>query len=154
MKTKNILKSMVVAAVCLGTMAFSSCSTSEKTVSYKEALRYFVKNDVKEYSPRIITSEAEFTRYFGMATVMGEGGMPTPVNFDKENVIAIILPETNKDTEIKIESIKKLGEKIVVSYKVITSGSPRSYSTMPCQLVKIGKKYGDNVEFVKVISAL
>ncbi len=143
------VKAMLLAVLATAMFGLSSCSTSEKTISYKEALRYFVKNDVKEYSPRIITSEAEFTRYFGMAPVMGEGGMPTPVNFDKENVIAIILPETNRDTDIKIERIKKQGEKMVVNYKVVTSGSPRSYSTVPCQLVKVSKKYGDNVEFVK-----
>ncbi len=140
---------MLLAVLATAMFGLSSCSTSEKTISYKEALRYFVKNDVKEYSPRIITSEAEFTRYFGMGAVMGEGGMPTPVNFDKENVIAIILPETNRDTDIKIERIKKQGEKMVVNYKVVTSGSPRSYSIVPSQLVKVSKKYGDNVVFVK-----
>ncbi len=143
------VKALLLAVFATAMFGLSSCSTSEKTISYKEALRYFVKNDITEYSPRIITSEEEFTRYFGMATVMGEGGMPTPVNFDKENVIAIILPETNRDTEIKIERIKKQGEKMVVNYKVVTSGSPRSYSTVPCLLVKVSKKYGDNVEFVK-----
>ena len=140
---------MLLAVLATAMLGLSSCSTSEKTVGYKEAQRYFVRNDVTDFSPRIITSNEELDRYFGMATVMGEGGMPTPVNFDKENVVAIILPETNIDTEIKIGSIKKQDGKLVVRYKVITSGEARSYSTVPCQLVKVSKKYGDNVEFVK-----
>lgn len=142
---KNVLWAAFVTAV----MGLSSCSTSEKTISYKEALRYFVRNDVKEYAPRVITSSEELNRYFGTATVMGVGGMPTFIDFDKYNAIAIIEPETNKDTEVNIESIKKQGDKIMVRYKMVGSGEQRSYTTVPCLLVKINKKYGTHVEFVK-----
>ncbi len=145
MKIKSWSWAVLVAVV----MGLSSCSTSEKTISYKEALRYFVRNDVKDFSPRIITSDEELNRYFGTAAVMGTQGMPTLINFDKENAIAIIEPETNRDTDIKIESIKKVGNKVVVRYKTLVSGDPRSYTTVPCQLVKINKKYGDNMQFVK-----
>lgn len=145
MKIKSWSWAVLVAVV----MGLSSCSTSEKAISYKEALRYFVRNDVKDFSPRIITSDEELNRYFGTAAVMGTQGMPTLINFDKENAIAIIEPETNRDTDIKIESVKKVGEKVVVRYKTLVSGEPRSYTTVPCQLVKISKKYGTNVQFVK-----
>ena len=145
MKIKT-LSVAVFAAVILG---ITSCGTSEKTIRYKEALRYFVRNDVTDFSPRVITSSEELDRYFGAGAVMGINGMPALINFDKENAIAIIEPETNKDAEIKIVSIKKLGEKVVVRYEVITSGDVRPYSIVPCQLVKISKKYGDNVEFIK-----
>lgn len=143
------IKTLMVAAIATTLFGFTSCSTSEKTINYKDAQRYFVRNDVKDYSPRIITNAKEFDQFFGMAAVMGSQGMPTPVNFDKENVIAIIEPETNKDTEIKIKSIKKEDNQIVVRYKVVTTGAPRSYSTVPCQVVKISKKYGNNAKFVK-----
>ena len=143
------IKSMSLAVLATAILCFSSCGSSEKTVSYKEAQRYFVRNDVTDFSPRIITSNEELDRYFGEAAVMGVNGMPTLINFDKENAIAIIEPETNRDTEIKIGSIRKQDGKLVVRYKVITSGEARSYSTVPCLLVKVSKKYGDNVEFVK-----
>lgn len=143
------IKSMSLAVLATAILGLSSCGSSEKTVSYKEAQRYFVRNDVTDFSPRIITSNEELDRYFGAAAVMGVNGMPTLINFDKENAIAIIEPETNRDTEIKIVSIKKQDGKLVVRYKVITSGEARSYSTVPCLLVKVSKKYGDNVEFVK-----
>lgn len=140
---------MFLAVLATAMLGLSSCSTSEKTVSYKEAQRYFVRNDVTDFSPRIITSNEELDRYFGEAAVMGVNGMPTLINFDKENAIAIIEPETNRDTEIKIGSIRKQDGKLVVRYKVFTSSEARSYSTVPCQLVKVSKKYGDNVEFVE-----
>ncbi len=145
MKIKSWSWAVLVAVL----MGLSSCSTSEKAIGYKEALRYFVRNDVKDFSPRIITSEEELNLYFGMGAVMGTQGMPTLIDFDKENVIAILEPTTNRDTEIKIENIKKQGGKVVVRYKSLVSSEPRSYSITPFQLVKISKKYGDNVEFVK-----
>ena len=130
-------------------ISLSSCSTSEKTINYKEAQRYFVRNDIKDYSSRIITNAEELRQYFGMATVMGTQGMPAYIDFDKYNAIAIIEPATDKDTEIHIESIKKQGSRIVVRYQSVASGESRSYKSVPCLLVRIGKRYGDNVEFVK-----
>lgn len=143
------IKSISLAVLAAAILGLSSCTCSEKTVSYKEAQRYFVRNDVTDFSPRVITNDEELNRYFGAGAVMGENGMPTYLDFDKENAIAIIEPETNLNAEVKILSIKKQGEKLVVRYKVVTSGAPMSYSIVPCQLVKVSKKYGDNVEFVK-----
>ncbi len=143
------IKSISMAVLATAILGLSSCGCSEKTVSYKEVQRYFVRNDVKDYSPRVITDDDQLNRYFGAATVMGTNGMPTFIDFDKENAIAIIEPETNRDTEIKIEGIRKQNDKVVVRYKVITSGDARLYSTVPCLLVKVSKKYGSNVEFVK-----
>ena len=143
------IKTLLGVSFMTAIVSLSSCSTSEKTISYKEAQRYFVRNDVTDHSPRIITNAEELRQYFGKATVMGTQGMPTFIDFDKYNAIAIIEPETNKDTEIHIESIKKQGDKIVVRYTSIESGESRSYKSVPFLLVKINKKYGDNVEFVK-----
>jgi len=142
---KNVLWAVMVTAV----LGLSSCSTSEKAVSYKEALHYFVRNDVKEYAPRIITSSEELNQYFGIAPVMGAHGMPTTIDFNKDNAIAVIVPATDRDVDVDIESIKKQGDKVVVKYKLVGSGEQRSYTTVPCRLVKISKKYGDKVEFVK-----
>lgn len=144
----NIKTSLGVGVTAV-IISLSSCCTSEKTISYKEAQRYFVRNDVTDHSPRIITNAEGLNRYFGMATVMGKQGKPTVIDFDKYNAIAIIEPETDKDTEIQIESIKKQAGRIVVRYKSVESGEPRSYKFVPCLLVKINKKYGNNVEFVK-----
>lgn len=137
---------MLSACILVG---LSSCRSSESSISYKEAFRYFVRNDVTDYSPRLIQSSEELNRYFGTATTMGKNGMPTNIDFTKYNVIAIIGAETNLDTEIKVSSIKKLGDKIAVKYRVIQTGSPMSYSTIPCLLLQIDKKYGSNAVFVK-----
>lgn len=76
------IKSISLALLATAILALSSCSSSEKTVNYKEAQRYFVRNDVKDFSPRVITSDEELNRYFGAGAVMGANGMPTLINFD------------------------------------------------------------------------
>lgn len=136
----------LLACIAIG---LSSCHSSESAISYKEASHYFVRNDVTDYSPRLIQSYEEFERYFGMAATMGTDGLPTAIDFKKQNVIAIIESQTNVDTDIKISSIKKQDGKIAVRYKVVKTGDPRSYSTVPCLLLRIDKKYGGNAEFIK-----
>lgn len=130
-------------------VGLSSCRSSESSISYKEAFRYFVRNDVTDYSSRLIQSSEELNRYFGTATTMGKNGMPTNIDFTKYNVVAIICTETNIDTEIKVSSIKKQGDKIIVKYRIVQNGNPMSYSTVPCLMLQIDKKYGSNAVFVK-----
>ena len=145
------MKSRTVAlmlSVCI-MFGLSSCRSSESAISYKEAYRYFVRNDVTDYSPRLIQSAQELNRYFGTATTMGKNGMPTNIDFSKYNVIAVIDAETNLDTKIKVSSIKKQDDRIAVKYQVVQTGSPMSYSTVPCLLLQIDKKYGSKVVFVK-----
>ena len=137
-----------LAFICI-MFCLSSCSSSESVISYKEVNNYFVRNDVTDYSPRLIRSSEELNQYFGQATFMGKGGIPTDIDFTKYNVVAIIEPETNVDTQIKITSIKKQGDKIFVDYNVFKSGDKRSYSTVPCLLVQVEKKYGTDVTFKK-----
>ncbi len=130
-------------------ISLASCNTTKSGISYKTASHYFVRNDVTNYSPRLIQSSEEFERYFGAATTMGKDGLPTDINFTKQNVVAIIAPETNLDTDIKVSSVKKQDGKITVRYNVVQTGDPRSYSTVPCLLLSIDKKHGSNVEFIK-----
>lgn len=130
-------------------ISLASCNTAKSGINYKTASHYFVRNDVTNYSPRLIQSSDEFERYFGAATTMGKDGLPTDINFAKQNVVAIIEPETNLDTDIKISSVKKQDGKITVRYNVVQTGAPRSYSTVPCLLLSIDKKHGSNVEFIK-----
>lgn len=145
MKIKLIAFTMLTSI----TLGLASCSSTESSVGYKKAHRYFVRNDVTDHSPRLIQSSEELNRYFGTATAMGKNGMPTNIDFTKYNVAAIIEQETNLETEIKVSSVKRQENRVVVRYKVIQGDTPRSYSIVPCLLLQIEKKYGNNVAFVK-----
>ncbi len=142
----RVISFALLACIAMG---LSSCHSAESAIDYKETSHYFVRNDVTDFSPRLIQTGEEFERYFGAAATMGPGGLPTSIDFNKQNVIAIIEPQTNIDTDIKISSIKKQDGKIAVRYKAVKMGSPRSYSSVPCLLLRIDKKHGNNAEFIK-----
>lgn len=145
----NIKRTTFATLLCAA-LLLPSCSSSESAICYKEAQRYFVRNDVTDRSPRLITSSEELNRYFGQATVMGKNGKPTYIDFNKKYAIAIIGQDTNIDTDIKITSIKKRKDGCVtVRYKMVQTGEPKSYSTTPCLLVTIDKKHCGNVEFIE-----
>lgn len=144
---KNFLMTLISAL-----MAFScTVNIPQKDVSYKSAKKYFVKNsaDYKDVTEKIITSQDEFDHVFGAATTMGVNGKPTPIDFSKENVIALIYPETNLEVEIIPVSLQETGQNIVYSYKVIKGGQ-RSFMTIPNTIIIIQKPNSKKIIFHKI----
>ena len=113
-------------------------------VPYTVAHNYFINNDVKSV-PAKITSQAEFEKYFGMAAVMGEDGMPTNIDFAKQFVIAADAGVTSKDVELTPASLAKEGKELNFSYN-IKEGDERSYATHPFILIIVSKEYDANVK--------
>ncbi|MCH5600301.1 lipoprotein [Niabella ginsengisoli] len=93
---------MAVIASCSGNQSKTTATdTTEKSdstgtaVRYKIAEKYFIKNDVTAV-PSSVKDQAEFDTYFGAASVMGENGTPTKIDFSKEYVIIVDHNATNK----------------------------------------------------------
>lgn len=122
-----------------------------KAVIYKVASRYFIKNDVTEL-PSKINSREEFEKYFGAATVMGEDGKPTPIDFEKEYVIAVTVEASNKLIELQPISLTKTGEEINFDYSV-TEGGETSYTSRPALVIIVSKKIEGNINVnpIKVV---
>ncbi len=145
----------IAAAAAIIALGLASCKsaqttgTSKNNVPYVEANHYFVRNDVTDFSPRKITSQEELEKFFGYAAVMSSdgSGLPTSIDFSKQYVLAVILPQTDKDTDIKVKSLTSNGNKVMLAYKVVTKGAPRTYSTTPFTLLIVDKKYGTDAEF-------
>ena len=130
------MKKIIFALAAI--MALAACGnkqaatpTSEGNVERSEvvfevAKNYFFKNDqvIPEY-PKIV-SEEEFTKLFGMATTMGEDGKPTAIDFTKQFVLAIVLPETDFATEINPVKVEEKGDSLLYSYEVKT-GEKQSF---------------------------
>lgn len=151
MKSIILRAAFAVAAICC--LSFYSCkssssATSGEKVSYKVANRYFVKNNVDGAVPAKITTQQDFDKYFGAAAVMGKDGLPTAIDFSKEFVVAIALPETNRDTEIASAKIRNNCGTLNVYYRV-KEGQAYSYSIRPLQLLVVSKKFDGNVQLVK-----
>ncbi len=154
MTRKSIAIAFAISAItaltaCYRTMPINSTAAMAKLeqqsadIPYTVADNYFVKNTVKKV-PAKITSQAQFDKYFGMAAVMGEGGLPTYIDFSKQFVIAVDAPETNVDTELIPASLKTDGKKLLFTYKT-KKGEQRSYTTHPFALIIVSKEYNAKV---------
>jgi uncharacterized lipoprotein NlpE involved in copper resistance len=122
------------------------------TVIYKVASRYFIKNNVDEL-PNKINSREEFEKYFGAATVMGEDGKPTPIDFEKEYVIAVTVKTSNKSIELQPISLTKIGEEINFNFSVIEGGE-NSYTTRPALIIIVPNKMDGNVNVTPIKTVL
>ena len=107
-------------------------------VPYTTLENYYVRNDVdcSKQQRLIINNKAEFEKYFGMAATMG--GLPTEVNWNKQYVIALILPETKRATSIEPVNVKVANDFLVFSYQV-RKGDKMSHSIVPFTAVAIDK---------------
>ena len=118
-------------------------------VSFEVAKNYFFKNgkDILPANPKI-TTEEEFSKLFGMATTMSKDGKPTPIDFGKQFVLAVVLPVTDFETEINPVKVEEKGDSLFYSYEVKT-GEKQSFSIQPISIIILDKKY-ENKEIVLV----
>lgn len=131
---------IIVAAV--SALMLSACS---EKVPYTMADHYFLKNDVTGEVPSKLSNRADFEKYFGMAAVMGVNGLPSPIDFDNQYVIAVTLPQTNTNTEISPVSLTRgKDHKVVFKYKV-ELGDDMSYSINPILIIIVNKEFDGDV---------
>ena len=145
------MKKIFLSIVALLTMtACTSHSTdaninSEETgeVDYEVAKNYFFKNDQQIPASPKITTEEEFNKLFGMATVMGKDGKPTSIDFTKQFVLAIVLPVTDMATEINPVKVEVKSDSLFYTYEVKT-GEKQTFSIQPVSIIILDKQYEDN----------
>lgn len=120
-------------------MALVSCK-GPSDVPYTELDHYYFKNGLDiPGNPKLDTEEA-FASLFGMAPIMGESGKPTPIDFSKEFVIAVVCPVTEYHTELDPESLRMENGELVFTYTEAV-GEKQSWSMQPILLVKVSRKY-------------
>ena len=149
-------KILFAIAMLLTITACTSNSTESDTnnkgtdeVAFEVAKNYFFKNDQQIPESPKITTEEEFNKFFGMATVMGEDGKPTSIDFTKQFVLAIVLPVTDTATEINPVKVEVKSDSLFYTYEVKT-GEKQTYSIQPVSIIILDKQYEDNE--VKLIS--
>ena len=149
-------KILFAIAMLLTITACTSNSTESDTnnkgtdeVAFEVAKNYFFKNDQQIPESPKITTEEEFNKFFGMATVMGEDGKPTSIDFTKQFVLVIVLPVTDTATEINPVKVEVKSDSLFYTYEVKT-GEKQTYSIQPVSIIILDKQYEDNE--VKLIS--
>ena len=144
---KQTHKLLFICMIALINGAFIYASTRKNTcnvgmkVPYIELKNYFVNNDAPNKMPEKFTSEKQLHRYLGEAAYMGRGGEPTRVNFKTHFVVPLILPETARETTIKVKDVRIEHDKtLVITYK-IKSKELRTFSIRPMMSIVLEKKY-------------
>jgi Uncharacterized conserved protein len=147
-------KVLLAFAVLLGLVA---CTTNKATSAEKSVVSSEVPFTVAEHyffnkgqdipvNPKI-TSEELFKQLFGMATVMGENGKPTKIDFSKQFVLAVVLPVTDINTEINPVKVEEKGDTLFYHYDVKT-GEKQSFSIQPLSIIILDKKYENKEIFL------
>ncbi len=120
---------------------------NENAIPFVNAKNYFVKSSVKDSdlkTPKITTQE-EFDNIFGGATVMGENGKPTQIDFSNQFVVTYIHKETDLNTQLSVESfVKNEKGELVFNYK-ITEGEQLTFTSRHLLIIVVDKKYEGTV---------
>lgn len=86
------------------------------------------------------SAQEQFDQLFGTAAFMGKGGETTPIDFNWQFVIAVVLPETSVQTAISAKMLIATKQKITLLYQV-DKGARLGYTMRPIMLLVVDKKY-------------
>lgn len=140
MKYAKIILAMASLLVLAGCTTHKPAEANVENVPFQVAKNYFFKNDqTLPVSPKITTATA-FNQLFGMAAFMRKDGQPTAIDFDKQFVLAIVLPVTDMSTQIMPLKVEAKGNRLFYYYEVKT-GEQLSFSIQPVSIIILDKQY-------------
>ncbi|WP_336514520.1 hypothetical protein [Pollutibacter soli] len=152
---------VAIITIFLAACAGSENRNAEKTkvkdagsptenIPFTIAQNYFVKSTFTgELANPKITTEAEFNSIFGMATTMGSGGKPTPIDFANQFVIAVIPSKSDSTISISADDLSKTGNEILLKYS-LTKGEKQSFISQSYLLLVVDSKYSGDVKSERV----
>lgn len=134
------MAALIAMAACSYISAEAETKSGAEEVAFEVAKNYFFKNNQAIPASPKITTEEEFRKLFGMATTMGEDGKPTPIDFSKQFVLAIVQPVTDMATEIVPKKVMEKGDTLFYDYDVKV-GQKQSFSIQPISIIILDKRY-------------
>ena len=146
------MKKALFLSLAAVTLLLSSCAVnlSGVTANYNRMYNYYVNNYFNHGTHKlVIHNQQDFDAVFGAGAVMGHNGQPTKINFSRQFVIAVILPETNRQTTIETAMLKRVGDRLYFSY-IIEEGHATSYTMRPFTAVVVDRNEPSDVVFQRV----
>jgi len=142
------ITAMLSSMIC-SVMVFAQ---GEQGIPFIEAKRYFVKNTYKygDLKNPKIDSQKKFDHIFGVGMVMGNDN-PTPIDFSKQYVIAVIEKETNRTTTLVPKALVRNNQKKIVFKYDIQEGEAQSSTTVPYLLLVVDKSYKGKVGLLRSV---
>lgn len=137
---RKLIGALAVVAFMVAVPA-SAANKADGHVALTEMRNYFHNNGAPLPSSPLFTTQAEFDRHFSPAAFMGKDGRPTPVNFRKQAVVAVVLPETETETDIDSVVLDATGKKELTLRYIVRRGADMGYTVQPVRLFLVPKKY-------------
>lgn len=118
-------------------------------VPYTLGQNYFVRNDFtpEKLKGHRILDKRHFDEVFGSAATMS--ALPTPIDFARQYVIAVIDPVTDMSTQLSVISVMKRGDRITLRYNKST-GEKQTYSITPFLLLIVDLDHSGEVDVVQL----
>lgn len=140
-------KFLTIVALAAMALLCCQCATSSqlrqaqkgaRDIPFQTLSNYYVRNDVdgSKLHRLIIDNEADFHAFFGEGAVMG--GQPTDINWKRQYVIAVLLPETNRPTMVTPMEVQQSPGNIIFKYQV-NRGHKTSYSLVPFTAIALDR---------------
>lgn len=141
---KKSILALVMAVIVMSCNPLSKIEKVAYPINYTELSNYFVDNRIEVNKPQrlIINSRETFESYFGEAAVMGRNGQPTPIDFKTQFVMAVVLPETDRMTQVIPGEVLQHDNVIIMNYRVLR-GEKVSYRMVPFAAIAVDKPYSD-----------
>ncbi len=136
---KGLLAS--ASAVLTAVALMTGCGTGQNEIDYTVAEHYFFNNSAEEPENPIVTNQSDFDALYGYAPVMGEDGSPTPIDFETQFVIGIVLPVTNTLTIITPGRLLSDGKNMTLEYGVEYKDKDMSWYMRPMALIIVDRQY-------------
>ena len=123
---------------CTTSKEFRKAQKGAKPIPYTVLKNYYVRNDVPADKPQhlILDNQQDFDSFFGPAPLMG--GDPTDINWKTQYVIAIVLPETSRTTNVIPLNVKQSPGNVIFYFQ-LNRGRKTSYRQVPFSAVAINR---------------
>lgn len=146
---KALFLSLAIMAMAI---VMSSCAVnlSGVTANYNRMNNYYINNQFPSGTHKlVIHNQQDFESVFGAAAVMGRNGQPTRIEFSRQFVVAVILPETNRQTTIETALVRRVRDRLYFSY-IIEEGHATSYTMRPYTAIVVDRMEPSDVVFQRV----
>lgn len=116
-------------------------------VPFTVAKNYFVVNNYPEKELHLlkIVDEQQFDHIFGKAPLAGKNGKPTPIDFSKNFVMALIDKVSNITEDLTVKSLTKEGTNLLLQYEIKQRKEASSASFRFYSLIVVDKQYEGTV---------
>ena len=143
---KSFIYKAALAMMLIACFSLQSAAQSGVDVAYEIVNRYFVHQEAKKGTLKlVIKSQEEVEKVFGVSFI----GPMSPIDFDRYFIIAVVVPKEIAQARVKPMSLKRDGNKLRFSYAIDvndrTDMSNRSYVA-----ILVDRKEPTKVEFQEV----